>query len=273
MSECRNVSRVSRPDLDPALPGAGPPLTARSVLASTLLGTDPPELPVAQLVAVAALFGITENRARVALTRMVRAGEAVTDAGRYRLTGRLAERGKRQQQSRRPARATWRGGWTMVVLTGERRLAVERAEHRRSLLAARCAELREGVWMRPDNLPLALPPDLVERAQRMTARPDEPVALAERLWDLTGWQRRASVLVDRLATAPSADVLAEGFVLSAAVLRHLQADPLLPDELLPTSWPGDELRAVYDGWDTAYRRLLSDWHRAWRDRSARSSVR
>ena len=50
------------------------PLTARSVLASALLGMDPPELPVAQLVRLTGLFGISENRARVALSRMVAGG-------------------------------------------------------------------------------------------------------------------------------------------------------------------------------------------------------
>ena len=52
----------------------GAPLTARSVLASALLGMDPPELPVAQLVRLTGLFGISENGARVALSRMVAAG-------------------------------------------------------------------------------------------------------------------------------------------------------------------------------------------------------
>jgi phenylacetic acid degradation operon negative regulatory protein len=50
---------------------AEPAVTARSVLASALLGMDPPELPVAQLVRLTGLFGISENRARVALSRMV----------------------------------------------------------------------------------------------------------------------------------------------------------------------------------------------------------
>ena len=69
------------------------PLTARSVLASALLGEEPPELPVAQLVHLAGLFGINENRARVALSRMVAAGEATTDgSGRYRLAGHLLAR-------------------------------------------------------------------------------------------------------------------------------------------------------------------------------------
>ena len=50
-------------------------LTARSVIASTLLGTDPPVLSGRILVRAAALFGITEGAARVALSRMVAAGE------------------------------------------------------------------------------------------------------------------------------------------------------------------------------------------------------
>ncbi len=47
----------------PGTEGQGTLLTARSVLASALLGMDPPELPVAQLVRLADLFGFSENRA------------------------------------------------------------------------------------------------------------------------------------------------------------------------------------------------------------------
>ena len=73
-------------------------------MASALLGTDPAELPVAQLVRLTGLFGISENRARVALSRMVSTGEATTDgAGRYRLAGHLVAR--QMRQSRKPLRA------------------------------------------------------------------------------------------------------------------------------------------------------------------------
>lgn len=255
MSARRNVPVMSG-DL-------GPPLTARSVLASALLGTEPPELPVARLVAVAALFGISENSTRVALTRMARDGEVTSVEGRYRLIGTLAARGRRQRESRHAPARTWRGGWTVVVLDGERRSAVERAAHRRELARARLGELREGVWLRPDNLAVDLPDDLTGRTLRMRARPDAPGELAHRLFDLDAWAARAGLLLGRLAAPPSADTLAAGFVLSAAVLRHLQADPLLPTALEPPAWPGPELRAVYDAWDADYRSLLADWHRAW----------
>ena len=35
------------------------------------------------------------------------------------------------------------------------------------------------------------------------------------------------------------------FAIAAAMVRHLQADPVLPAELLPGDWPGDDLRARY----------------------------
>jgi phenylacetic acid degradation operon negative regulatory protein len=63
-------------------------------------------------------------------------------------------------------------------------------------------------------------------------------------------------------TPDRAEALAPGFELSAAVLRHLQGDPLLPEELLPAGWPGARLRADYDRWDVRYRTTLRDWSRA-----------
>ena len=95
----------------------GRPLTARSVLASALLGMDPPELPVAQLVRLTGLFGISENRARVALSRMVAAGEATSDGtGRYGLAGHLVARQTRQSASRAYVRARRRALRTSAVL-------------------------------------------------------------------------------------------------------------------------------------------------------------
>ena len=242
-----------------------PPLTARSVLASALLGMDPPELPVSQLVRLADLFGISENRARVALSRMVAAGEATSDgSGRYRLAGHLAARQSRQSASRSGTTAPWGGRWSLAVVTTAGSTAEVRAARRRALAYARLAELREGVWMRPDNVAVRLPDSFDADVELMTARPGDPLALAGRLWDLRAWSDRASRLLGGLGSlAPEGpETLAPGFELSAAVLRHLQADPLLPPELLPGDWPGAALRATYDEWDARYRTTLREWSRA-----------
>ena len=240
------------------------PLTARSVLASALLGMDPPELPVAQLVRLTDLFGISENRARVALSRMVASGEATSDgSGRYRLAGHLAARQSRQSASRAGATAPYDGEWWLAVVTTTGSSADIRGSRRRALAYGRLAELREGVWMRPANLPFRVPEPLDGDVELMTARPGDAPELAHRLWDLPGWSGRARRLLRRLdaLTPDGPEALAPGFELSAAVLRHLQADPLLPAELLPADWPGAPLRATYDGWDARYRATLQDWSR------------
>ena len=243
-------------------------MTARSVLASALLGEDPPELPVSHLVHLAALFGINENRARVALSRMASAGEVTTDgSGRYRLAGHLLDRQGRQGVSRRGETDPWHGRWRMVVVTATGRTAEERAARRKRLALARLAEQREGVWLRPDNLRLRPDPAVDPDVAVFTATPEEdPVGLAANLWDLEGWAGAADRLVHRLDLLPPVGPgdLAPGFELSAAVLRHLQADPMLPAELLPPGWPGDSLRRAYAGWDRRYRQVLTTWGRSGR---------
>lgn len=247
-----------------------PPLTARSVLASVLLGTDPPWLPTALLVRTAGLFGISEGTARTALSRLVSGGDAVAEDGGYRLVGRLVARQARQAVSRRAETLPWDGSWELATIEGDTaRAAADRATLRDALAALRLVELREGLWARPDNLAPDRAPDDRVVAQRWcrwwrSAAP-EPVPLVDELWDLAGWtvttgELRAEMtgLIGALE-AGDTDALADGFVTSAAVLRHLQADPLLPRELVPRGWPGDALRADYDRYDTAYRAVLRAW--------------
>jgi phenylacetic acid degradation operon negative regulatory protein len=244
-------------------------LTARSVLASTMLGVDPPELPVSYLVRMASLFGINENRARVALSRMVASGEATTGGdGRYRLSGHLLGRQRRQDASRGGTSGPWSGSWHVVLVTTAGSTAEVRGHRRRALTLARLGEVREGAWARPDNLPLDLGVDVGGDVVVMNgAVPGNPAGLAARLFDLPGWALRAEELMAAMsALRVGRSELAVGFELSAAVLRHFQADPLLPPALLPDSWPGRRLRSAYDAWDLEYRRVLAEWAAATPDR-------
>jgi phenylacetic acid degradation operon negative regulatory protein len=46
------------------------------------------------------------------------------------------------------------------------------------------------------------------------------------------------------------------FTFSAAVLRFLRNDPLLPSRLAPDDWPLDELRVRYDQFERSTQTLL-----------------
>jgi len=61
----------------------GRPLTPRSAVASLLLGMHPPRMRAALLVRWCAHLGIPEGTTRVALSRMVTAGELTINDGRY----------------------------------------------------------------------------------------------------------------------------------------------------------------------------------------------
>ncbi|HYF45028.1 MAG TPA: PaaX family transcriptional regulator C-terminal domain-containing protein [Acidimicrobiales bacterium] len=234
------------------------PLTARSIVASTLLGVRPSRLPARALVASGRLFGIAEGTVRTALSRMVAAGELTTDDGHYELAGPFLLRRERQDESRAGATRSWTGDWELAVVDAERRVAADRTALRQAMRQLRRAELREGVWLRPDNLD----PDRLPEARAvvgaqcttMVARPEPE--LAARLWDLEAWSSRAERLAVDLAADRFED-LADSFVRSATVLRHLQTDPLLPAELLPPGWAGPRLREVYEGYDAAFKEAWS----------------
>jgi phenylacetic acid degradation operon negative regulatory protein len=111
----------------------------------------------------------------------------------------------------------------------------------------RFGELREVVWMRPDNLALELDPDVASRVRVMKARDDAPAQLAGELWDLPGWAETGHRLLDEMAEASD---IPGRFLVAAAMVRHLLTDPMLPTELLPADWPGARLREAYHDFAT-----------------------
>ncbi|ANI38303.1 PaaX domain-containing protein, C- domain protein [Mycolicibacterium vaccae] len=218
-------------------------MTARSVVLSVLLGAHPAWATAAELVRLTGDFGIREPTVRVALTRMVGAGDLVRSEDGYRLSDRLLARQRRQDDALTPRRTDWDGSWTTVVITSVGTDARTRAQLRNMLQDNRFGELREGVWMRPANVAVALPDEIADRVRILSARDDDPADLAARLWDLSGWSATGHGLLAQMADA--GDVPGR-FVVAAAMVRHLLTDPVLPDELLPAGWPGASLRRAYE---------------------------
>jgi phenylacetic acid degradation operon negative regulatory protein len=218
-------------------------MTARSVVLSVLLGAHPAWASAAELIRLTTDFGIKETTLRVALTRMVSAGDLVRSADGYRLSDRLLARQRRQDDAMRPQLRPWHGHWTTLIVTSVGTDPRTRAALRTTLHHKRFSELREGVWMRPDNLEFDVDVEIRARMRIVQARDDAPVELAGQLWDLPSWAGTGQRLVAEMSRA--SDVPAR-FVVAAAIVRHLLTDPVLPDELLPVDWPGTRLRTAYN---------------------------
>jgi phenylacetic acid degradation operon negative regulatory protein len=217
-------------------------LTARSVVLSVLLGAHPAWASSAELVLLTADFGIRESTLRVALTRMVGTGDLVRSADGYRLSDRLLARQRRQDDVIDPQERPWDGTWTTLLITSVGADARSRAELRNTLVQNRFGELREGVWLRPDNLGAVLPEGVATKVRVLRSYDDDPPTLVAQLWDLQAWAREGDRLLAEMAEAT--DVPGR-FVVAAAIVRHLLSDPVLPAELLPRRWPGEQLRLAY----------------------------
>lgn len=245
------------------------PLSARSLVLSVLLGTEPPVLPVRAMAALGELFGISGGTIRTALSRMVAAGELSAENGHYRLLGRHLERQASQEVGRHPPIRSWDGTWHFAFVRAEGRDLARRRDFRTMMTNHRFGEMRPEVWLRPANL--AAPGDpgddvLWTRGPLRThaeGAHDVERGLAAELWELEVWQAEAAILIGELADAlaelhadDADELIPPDFLLSAAVLRHLRADPLLPVELQPDGWTGDDLRAAYDRFDEAFKQRL-----------------
>ncbi len=248
------------------------PLSARSVLASALLGSDQARLTVGELVAVASLFGISAGAARTCLWRMVSQGELTADDGSYALAGWLLERRERVDEASRihdAAARQWDGTWELAIVSLERRSAADRLELRKAAITLHLAELREGVWIRPDNLdPQRLPTSRAVLDQQCThfhgAATDITADKMRSLFSLDEWADDASALIEAMNVElkpsnrdDSTENVRYEFKLSIAVVRHLQLDPLLPVELIGDHWPGHTLRDTYHRFDHAFKERMN----------------
>jgi phenylacetic acid degradation operon negative regulatory protein len=219
-----------------------PTLTGRSVVLSVLLGAHPAWATAAELLRLTSDFGIREPTLRVTLTRMVGAGDLVRSDDGYRLSDRLLARQRRQDEALHPVTRDWDGTWITAVVTAVGTDARTRATLRTALQDSRFGELREGVWLRPDNLDGDVPELACRRVRVLRTRDDNPAELARQLWDLPGWAKTGRQLLREMHAARGVPLQ---FTVAAAMVRHLLTDPVLPAGLLPAHWPADAVRSAY----------------------------
>ena len=206
-------------------------------------------------MAFAEEFGIKPGTTRVALTRMV--------------DRHLLERQVRQEAGLEATVRDWNGEWEILLVQPGPRSSVDRAALRRACIHLGLRERREGVWMRPGNLDRHRLPSarrvVAGQTERFTGRAaGDPAELARTLFGLDHWAQIAVRLrtdMESMAERLKRDraALAAGFELSATVLRHLVADPLLPEELWPRAWPAPALRESYGLYNTLYRGDLAEF--------------
>lgn len=257
MNKLSNTTTVSFPTEAPALR----PLSPRSLALSVLLGSHPPELPARAFVALAELFGIAGGTMRTALSRMVATGDVVSSDGYYRLAGRQLDRQRAQDAGRRPPTGSWDRRWHTIVPVADQRDLADRRRFRSLMANHRFGELRPDIWMRPSDLdPPAARSDWIVTTGDLDGI--DPDRLVRRLWDLPAIAAEAHHLLERLARLrATADwnepaSIPELFTASAAVVRFLRNEPLLPNELTPTEWPVDRVRMTYDEFEADHQRVL-----------------
>ncbi|MGY0498472.1 PaaX family transcriptional regulator C-terminal domain-containing protein [Nocardia sp. FBN12] len=225
------------------------PVSARSAVVRILIAAESPTMTSSEICAATTAVGYPETTVRVAVSRMMAAGELVREHRAYTLDPAL--RARRTELAAPPVRP-WDGDWEQVVVTAAGRPSAERAALRARLLSLRLAELREGVWLRPANLVRALPADLAAATLRFRLRPvEDPTGLAAALWPLADWTARAHALLDAIENPDPA----AKFAAVSAALDLLTTDPALPAVLLPDNWPVEDLRAATSTYLTWLRRL------------------
>lgn len=256
---------------------SAPAVRARHLLQKLLLATEGGVLDAAEAVRGCALFGISANTTRVALTRLQAAGliEAV-GRGAYRLgpAGRaLGEEVGRWRTTEARLRP-WDGGWIAVVtgVAGRTDRVALRARER-ALAVVGLRPLDDGLFVRPDNFTGGVG-FARERLRILGLEASIPVFLAsgldedlERrargLWDVGALEatyrdgrRRLEESMARFDRLPAEDAAREAYLLGDEAIRAIVFDPMLPEPLVAA----DERRAFVE----VTRRYDDAGRRAWR---------
>jgi len=229
-------------------------LTARELVIDFLSNRYPREMSAAEILGVGTALGFTEQSLRMALTRLVEGAVAAnTGRGLYRLSpsGEAMRLEVRKWRNLDDLAKPWSGAWIGVFDAGvprSDRAALRR--HERAMRLRGFRELQAGLWIRPANLRDSVG-ELRDQLRALGLHPaalvvglndldDDSRAKATGLWDTAAMLATYRALADellasktRLERLPLDTAAAESMVLGRDVIRHINLDPVLPEELMP----------------------------------------
>jgi phenylacetic acid degradation operon negative regulatory protein len=229
-------------------------LTARELVIDFLSNRYPREMFVQEITGVGVALGFSEQSLRMALTRLVEQSVAAnTGRGRYRLSpsGEAMRDEVRKWRHLGDLAKLWTGAWIGVfdaAIPRSDRAALRR--HERAMRLRGFRELQSGLWIRPANLRDSVA-ELREHLRALGLHPDALVvgldefdddarAKATGLWDTAAMVATYRALADELVASKGKlerlaldTAAAESMVLGRDVIRHINLDPVLPEELMP----------------------------------------
>ena len=242
-------------------------LTARELVIDFLSNRYPREMSVQEITGVGIALGFSEQSLRMALTRLVEQSVAAnTGRGRYRLSpsGEAMRDEVRKWRHLGDLAKPWSGAWIGVfdaAIPRSDRAALRR--HERAMRLRGFRELQSGLWVRPANLRDSVA-GLREHLRALGLHPgalvvgldeldDEARAKATSLWDTAAMLATYRALADELLASKSKlerlaldTAAAESMVLGRDVIRHINLDPVLPEELMPQRALSNLIRVMTD---------------------------
>ena len=242
-------------------------LTARELVIDFLSNRYPREMSVQEIVGVGIALGFSEQSLRMALTRLVEQSVAANiGRGRYRLSpsGEAMRDEVRKWRHLDDVAKPWSGAWIGVFdasIPRSDRAALRR--HERAMRLRGFRELQSGLWIRPANLRDSVA-ELREHLRALGLHPsglvvglqeldDDARGKATKLWDTDAMLARYRALAEELLASksklerlPLDTAAAESMVLGRDVIRHINLDPVLPEELMPQRALSNLIRVMTD---------------------------
>ena len=238
------------------------PMTPRTVVEALVPHTG--MVALGEVYAVANLAGIADQPLRLAIRRMIEAGDVVQEgrgrAGTLALTIAGSQRLQRDRQSLALAfaqdagQAPWDGLWRLVAVTVPERERAIRDAWRRELTELGAVAISTSLYVSPHTILGALEQEgrhylstatTADLAVRGTTNPHK---IAEMLWPQEPIISAYATLAQALhadASDLSAPPVLRQLRLADALENAMRDDPLLPLELRAGPWKPSEIRTAW----------------------------